>query len=679
MAKPAELMDQIPGYVDTPESLMAEEEQESPLQLLQQFVDADNICDLLDRDELGKIGQRVIQEFEIDRGSRGDWDDRMKDAMDLALQVKENKTFPWPNAANVKYPLVTTAAIQFNARAYPAIVPGKDIVKCKVNGDDSGIFEVIPGPDGQPQMDPQTGQPLTNVVVEPGAKQKRADRVGRHMSWQLGDQMEEWEPDTDRLLVVLPIVGVVFRKTYFDSNKGRNCSQMVLPNRLYVDYDAASLEDAPRITQEFELYPHQITERIRSGMYKEFDFVAKAEDHDAPHTFYEQHRLLDLDDDGYPEPYVVTVHEESQEVCRIVARFYAENVKINQRGEIEKIKPIHYFTKYGFIPNPESAIYDLGFGSLLNPINETVNTIINQMLDAGTLQNAGGGFIGGGLGMKGGTMRFRPGEYKPLKGTTGKIADNIYHMQHSGPSAVLFNLLGLLIEAGKEIASIKDVLTGDSQGANASPTTTIAMIEQGMAAFTAIFKRVHRSLKTELAKVYDLNRRYLENEEYFDFQDNQEAVAREDYAEDYDVKPVSDPTVVTDMQKMAKAQILQGFFNDPYMNQMELRKRFLDAANIEDADNLVQEPPQQGPPMADQIKAMELELEGMVQKEKLPSEIAKNIAAAIKDIAEAESKEAGIQLDAYRAFIERLSLDQERTVSGVAGESGNGGVSPVPA
>ena len=652
---------------------------EESTSLLQQFAEADNICELLENQHLGEIAQRVLQELEIDKGSRGDWDQKMKDAMDMALQVSQAKTFPWPNAANVKYPLLTTAAIQFNARAYPAIVPGKDIVKVKVNGDDSGLFEVIPGPDGQPQMNPETGEPLTKEIRAPGAKQDRADRVGRHMSWQLGDEMEEWESETDRLLVVLPIVGCVFRKTYFDSGKGRNCSHMILPDMLYVDYDAKSLEDAPRITQEFELYPNQIVERIRSGVYINFEYTQKAEDHDAPQTFYEQHRLLDLDDDGYAEPYVVTVHEESQTVVRIVARFYSEDVEINPQGEVSKIKPIHYFTKYGFIPNPDSAIYDLGFGMLLNPINETVNVIINQMLDAGTIQNAGGGFIGRGLRIKGGQLRFRPGEYKPVEVSGGKIADNLYHMDHKGPSPVLFNLLGLMIEAGKEIASIKDVLTGESTGANASPTTTIAMIEQGLKAFTAIFKRVHRSLKSELAKLYDLNRRYLPQESYFTFLDSQEAIANKDYADDQDVSPVSDPTVVTDMQKMAKAQFLAQYKGDPFVNQMELRKREMDAAGIDNVESLLQEPPQPGPPLADQIKAMELELEGMERKQLIPSEIAKNIAAAIKDIAEAESKEAGIQLDAYRAFIERLNVEnQSRTVPGMAGESGNGSIPAIP-
>jgi len=52
--------------------------------------------------------------------------------------------------------------------------------------------------------------------------------------------------------------------------------------------------------------------------------------------------------------------------------------------------------EYGFIPNPESSVYDLGFGHLLFPINEAINSTLNQLFDAGHLANAGGGFIGSG-------------------------------------------------------------------------------------------------------------------------------------------------------------------------------------------------------------------------------------------------------------------------------------------
>ena len=53
-----------------------------------------------------------------------------------------------------------------------------------------------------------------------------------------------------------------------------------------------------------------------------------------------------------------------------------------------------------------------------------------------------------------------------------------------------------------------------------------------------------------------LNRDYLDEKEYFQLNDAEDAqnVEREDYFdEDLDVIPMSDPTAISDMQKLAKA------------------------------------------------------------------------------------------------------------------------------
>jgi chaperonin GroES len=55
--------------------------------------------------------------------------------------------------------------------------------------------------------------------------------------------------------------------------------------------------------------------------------------------------------------------------------------------------PEQYFTKYGFIPTPDGGFYELGFGNLLGPVNDSINTIVNQLIDAGTMSNTGGGFF----------------------------------------------------------------------------------------------------------------------------------------------------------------------------------------------------------------------------------------------------------------------------------------------
>src|SRR5579864_1595856 len=90
----------------------------------EKFVRNPNLANSLTEDELKNLGHMVVEDFERDRMTRMEWETRMDKALKMALQVCEKKTFPWEGAANVKFPLITTAAMQYSSRAYPALVNG---------------------------------------------------------------------------------------------------------------------------------------------------------------------------------------------------------------------------------------------------------------------------------------------------------------------------------------------------------------------------------------------------------------------------------------------------------------------------------------------------------------------------------------------------------------------------
>ncbi len=76
---------------------------------LKKIVVSENVAGLLSEEDRSKIAHEVIETYQMDLGSRAEWEERMKTALNLALQVAETKTFPWPNAANdlvcVVYPI----------------------------------------------------------------------------------------------------------------------------------------------------------------------------------------------------------------------------------------------------------------------------------------------------------------------------------------------------------------------------------------------------------------------------------------------------------------------------------------------------------------------------------------------------------------------------------------------
>jgi chaperonin GroES len=555
-----------------------------------------NIAFDLDEDQLDTIAQNVKRKYDIDKASRSEWEAMSQKAMDVALQVRQPKNYPFEGAANIKYPLVTVAALQFGARAYPAIVDGNRIVKGQVVGSDQGV--PIKDENGDPKRDPMNGEPLW--IKKPGDKRAKAERVSKHMSYQLLNEMEEWEEDTDVLLHHLPIVGCAFRKVYRSVEMARNVSEMVPAIHLVVNNKCKSLDEAPAVTHEVFLYPQEIEERKLSETFLDIDLPTpndSDDDADAPHMFLEQHCYLDLDGDGYKEPYIVTVHKDCCQVVRIVANFRMEGVKDNGK-RIVRIPKDQYFVKYSFIPHPKGGFYDIGFGQLLESLGETIDTTINQMLDAGHLQNAGGGFIGTGIRLKkGGQIKVAPGKFDQVE-STGKLSDQIHMHQYQGPSPVLFQLLGMMVDASKDITAVKDILTGDTNGQTQTATTTLAMIEQGLKVFTAIYKRIYRALKDEFKLLFRLNSQYADEKTYYTFQDQEEAVEKTDYdVASMDVCPVADPKMVTDMQRAAHAQFLMQIAEHPALgpmqNPMEALTRIYDAMGVEAPEKLIVQ--QQGP------------------------------------------------------------------------------------
>lgn len=551
---------------------------------------AENLVPLLPSQDVARIGNDALAEYAIDLASCEDFHERYDRAMDMALQVARAKTWPWPNASNVILPLLTQAAIQFQARAYPAIVDGDNVAKCQVLGPDPA-----------------------------GEKAARAQRVASHLNWQLLDQIPGWEEDTDRLLLMLPIVGCMFRKAWHDPIISGINSETVPAKDFIVNMKTVSLEKVPRYTHRQRYYPHEIEAFIRSGAWAKVTY--EGEDGADPYSLveiYEQFRLIDLDGDGLPEPYVVTLTDKG-DVARIVACFDKDGIHMASETGFEGQKPMGelvgdpasipkdakvvrieakaYFIKYGFIPAPDGSFYDIGFGTLTDNLGAAVNTIVNQLIDAGTLANMQGGFLGGGTKIKGGNMRFTPGEWKRVEGATaGPLRDNILPLQLPGPSDVLFKLLGMLTDSIKEITSVSDILAGNQESQTA-PTTALALIEQGQKVFTAIYKRIHRALGQELKIIFGLNRDYLDEQQYYALEDTQGVIGRADYqTKDLDVRPVSDPSAINDRMKMARAQVLMGFNGDPLVNQLEIRKRALEAAGIEDIPKLLTPPAPQGPP-----------------------------------------------------------------------------------
>lgn len=542
-----------------------------------------NLCSSFSVEDLTRIGHHVAEGYRRDKVSRFKWERRTQAAMDLAMQVQKEKTFPWPGASNVAFPLITIAALQFHSRAYPAIINGTDVVKCRVNGEDPS-----------------------------GEKAARAARVSTHMSWQVLEEDDAWEAQKDMLLINLPIVGTTFVKSYWNAEKGHRCDETVLAQDLVLDYWAKSVESCPRKTHRIPLFRNDLHSGIKRGIYRdvseetwysrppqqtEEDAAAAKRDNrlgqtppesdeTTPFECLEQHVSLDLDGDGYAEPYIITIEKVSECVLRIVTGFdRPEDIQRTREGEIISINRLEYFTKYSFIPSPDGGIYDVGFGVLLGPLNESASTLINQLIDAGTIQTTKGGFLGRGVKIRGGVYAFSPLEWKRVDSSGDDLRKNIVPLEVGEPSAVLFQLLSLLINYVQRISGTTDPMVGENPGQNTTAETMRTMVQEGMKVYSAVFKRVWRSMKQEFKKGYILNGIYLPVR--FSFSNGQRA-RREDYlGQPDDIAPAADPNVTSDQMALAQAmQLKQMAMATPGYDTDAVERKVLKALKVEGIDQI---------------------------------------------------------------------------------------------
>jgi hypothetical protein len=124
-------------------------------------------------------------------------------------------------------------------------------------------------------------------------------------------------------------------------------------------------------------------------------------------------------------------------------------------------------------------------------------------------------------------------------------------MPFNPPSGVLMELMGWLTSAAKGVVTTSEEKIADANS-NMPVGTTQALIEQGAKVFSAIHARLHRSQAKSLAIISRLNHWYLEE---MDNQSGTEIQVR-DFAYNNDVRPVSDPNIFSETQRVAQNQAL---------------------------------------------------------------------------------------------------------------------------
>ena len=553
-----------------------------------------NLAEVLGDETLDPLGAKLVGDFTDYKASRKDWEDTYKNGLDLLGFKYERRTEPFRGASGVNHPVLAEAVTQFQAQAYKELLPADGPVRTQI-----------------------LGAPTI-------AKTDQAQRVKDFMNYQIMDQMKEYEPDFDQMLFYLPLSGSTFKKVYYDELLDRAVSKFIPADDLVVPYSATSLDDSEAVMHVVKMSENELRKQQVGGFYRDIDInqapmdndeIAKKEQElegfkqtkqDDIHTLLECHVNLDLDGfedtnadgemTGIKLPYVVTIEKDSRKVLSIRRNYKEDDLKRNK---------INYFVHYKFLPG--LGFYGFGLIHMIGGLTRTATSALRQLLDAGTLSNLPAGFKTRGLRVRDDAQPLQPGEFRDVDAPGGNIRDNFMALPFKEPSAVLLQLLGIVVNSGQRFASIADMQVGDgNQGAAVG--TTVALLERGSRVMSSIHKRLYVGLKQEFKLLANVFASYLPQEYPYDVVGGQRQIKVSDFDERVDILPVADPNIFSQTQRISMAQAqLQLAQTNPQMHNLYAAYRSMyEALGVKDINSILPPPapPQPMDPSLEQISAM---------------------------------------------------------------------------
>jgi|TARA_R100001480_G_scaffold27238_1_gene37566 hypothetical protein len=539
-----------------------------------------DLCETIDEQDLFDIALDVIENYQADKDSRGEWESMFERGFDLLGLKLEPGTEPFEGACTAVHPLLIESAVKFQSKASQELFPSSGPVKANILG----------------KATPE--------------KELQANRVQNFMNYQVTEQMPEYFDEFERMLFHLPLIGSAFKKVYYNSTLKRPMSEFISIDQFYVSYYATDLRNADRYTHVIYRSPVELEKDIQAGVYKDVTLpepnqtnitsftekmdtilgLSPSSDKDPQYVLLEQHCYLDIEGNDQSLPYIVTVEETSRTVLSIRRNYEQNDSNMEKRS---------HFVHYRFVPG--FGFYGLGLIHFLGNLTMSATAAMRSLIDAGQFANLPGGFKARGVRMVGDNEPISPGEFKEVEATGMDLSKAIVPLPYKEPSSTLYQMLQFVAAAGQKFADSTEQVISDA--ASYGPVgTTMALLEASSKFFTAIHKRVHKSQKDEFRILAKINYDYLPNEYPYDVPFEDRSIFKSDFDGRIDIIPVSDPNIPSNAHRMMMANMaLQMAQQSPpgMFNMEALNRTILHAANMPNLEEIL--PPKIEPKPLDPV------------------------------------------------------------------------------
>ena len=486
-------------------------------------------------------------------------------------------------ANKVVHPMLVEACVDFSARFMKEVFPPAGPVKSKILGEH-----------GKDKVD-------------------KARRKAEFMNWQCTEQMPEFRSDLEQLSTQLPLGGGQYLKFMWNAQWKRPATEFIPIDDVYLPFAATNFYSAERKTHVQYITKMEYQRRVKAGMYidadlgapmdPEFSKSSQANDkiegrkdtaynEDGLRTVFEIYTHLDFGDGM--EPYILSIDKSSGAALALYR---------NWEPEDENRRELDWIVEFPFVP--WRGAYPIGLTHMIGGLSGAATGALRALLDSAHIQN-----IPTMLKLKGGpngqTLNLQPTEVLEIEG--GALIDDIRKIAmpvpFNAPSAVLFQLLGFLVDAGKGVVQTSFEKLSDTNP-NQPVGTTMALIEQGMVVFSSIHSRLHNSMARSFKILHRINSAYL-TEELIESYETSIDITPEDFDDPLDVIPVSDPAIFSETQRFAQVQALMqraAMVPDMY-DARKVEEMFLAAMKIPANDVLIEAPGQENvDPVSENVAA----------------------------------------------------------------------------
>lgn len=573
-----------------------------------------NLCEVFRTDEQSKIAAQALDEYDEDLKGREEHMRRLKRWYELYAGVLKIKNWPYQNCSNVNVPLLTYSVLQVHGRLFDMLLPAK-----------GNIYNSVPTRATDPsEVDrAERTELFVNWYIREMIPEYRMSYDATF--WQLlifGSAFRYFYWDETEGRICAEWVGVddmvIPYKCKITDPSMRGVRRYTLVRWMSLfeiqergDYEEYANTDkvtpssgnAPKAKSDFKQSTEEIDGVNEPGERRFLE--------DEDRQVLEQHRWLRMPKDerhpafdGKPHPVIVTIDEASRTVLRIVLReeddpadarrFQREQQEYMQQASVqppgapggdspggaspaaapspaEPPRPVRkrevcFFTHYMCFQG--EGFYGLGLGHFIGPMNEAINTLINQQIDRATVNNSGGGYFSRQARMQRGPIVREPGRYEEMDVPASAMKDILQSWPQVNPDPEGRWFITYIEQMANRVGGTGDTLSGEPVGSNETARAAMARYEQAQKQISVLAARVMGYLTCDARIIWRLLSVYLDESTYADVVDSSGKpqhipISRNDFIADAKVTPTADPRMTSHAQRIDEAQQFLGTVTNP--------------------------------------------------------------------------------------------------------------------